>query len=94
MWKKISEANLIADHVIIGRDFNHLEEEETRGKTCERRMHRREAASRHHLTLQHGLIDAWTLDSFRKMSKKEYTYDNGRKGQGSVVSRINKFLVS
>jgi hypothetical protein len=35
-----------------------------------------------------------TLDSFRKMSKKEYTFDNGRKGQGSVVSRIDKFLVS
>jgi hypothetical protein len=28
------------------------------------------------------------------MSKKEYTFDNGRKGQGSAVSRINKFLVS
>jgi endonuclease/exonuclease/phosphatase family metal-dependent hydrolase len=28
------------------------------------------------------------------MSKKEYTFDNGRKGQGSVVSRIDKFLVS
>jgi hypothetical protein len=29
-----------------------------------------------------------------KMSKKEYTYNNGRKGQGSAVSRIDKFLVS
>jgi len=28
------------------------------------------------------------------MSKKEYTFDNGRKGQGSAVSRIDKFLVS
>jgi endonuclease/exonuclease/phosphatase family metal-dependent hydrolase len=28
------------------------------------------------------------------MSKKESTFDNGRKGQGSVVSRIDKFLVS
>ncbi len=82
MWKKISEANLTADHVIIGRDFNHLEEEEARSKAGERRMHRREVASWHHLTLQHGLIDAWTLDSFRKMSKKEYTFDNGRKGRG------------
>jgi predicted ATPase len=43
-------------------------------------MHRREATSWHHLTLQYGLLDAWTLDSFRKMSKKEYTFDNGRKG--------------
>ncbi|CAK9271259.1 unnamed protein product [Sphagnum jensenii] len=57
-------------------------------------MHRREAATWHHLTFQHGLLDAWTLDSFRKMSKKDYTFDNGRKGQGSAVSRIDKFLVS
>jgi hypothetical protein len=45
LWKKISEANLTANHVIIGGDFNHLEEEETRGKAGERRMHSREAAS-------------------------------------------------
>ncbi len=57
-------------------------------------MHRREAATWHHLTLQHSLLDAWTLDSFRKMLKKEYTFDNGRKGQGSATSRIDKFLVS
>jgi hypothetical protein len=65
-----------------------------RGKVGERRMHRREAASWHHLTLQYGLLDAWTLDNFKKMSKKEYTFDNGRKGQGSAVSKIDKFLVS
>jgi exonuclease III len=93
MWKKISEANFQADHIIIGGDFNHLEEE-VKGKASERRMHRREAASWHHLTLQYGLIDAWTPDSFRKMSKKEYTFDNGRKGQGSAISRIDKFLIS
>jgi hypothetical protein len=39
------------DHVIIGGDFNHMEEEEARGKAGERRMHRREVASWHHLTL-------------------------------------------
>ncbi len=82
------------ERIIIGGDFNHMEEEEARGKAGERRMHRREAASWHHLTLQYGLLDAWTLDSFRKMSKKEYTFDNRRKGQGSAVSRIDKFLVS
>ncbi len=92
--EKISKANLTADHVIIRGDFNNLEEEETKGKAGGRRMHRKEAASWHHLTLQHSLIDAWILNSFRKMSKKEYTYDNGRKGQGSAVSRIDKFLVS
>jgi exonuclease III len=95
LWKKINETNLSAEHVILGGDFNHFEEEEgARGQAGERRMHRREAATWHHLTLQHGLIDAWTLDSFKKMSKKEYTFDNGRKGQGSAVSRIDKFLVS
>jgi exonuclease III len=94
LWKKISEANLPAEHTILGGDFNHFEEEETRGQAGERRMHRREAATWHRLTLQHGLTDAWTLDNFIKMSKKEYTFDNGRKGQGSAVSRIDKFLVS
>ncbi len=43
--KKISEANLTVDHVIIGGDFNHIEEEETRGKAGERRMDRRKATS-------------------------------------------------
>jgi exonuclease III len=94
LWRKINEANLSAEHVIIGGDFNHWEEEGAKGQAGERRMHRREATTWHHLTLQHGLIDAWTLDSFRKMSNKEYTFDNGRKGQGSAVSRIDKFLVS
>ncbi len=79
---------------MLGGDFNHFEEEEARGRTGEKRMHRREAATWHHLTLQHSLLDAWTLDSFRKMLKKEYTFDNGRKGQGSATSRIDKFLVS
>ncbi|CAK9854805.1 unnamed protein product [Sphagnum jensenii] len=57
-------------------------------------MHRREAVSWHHLTLQYGLMDAWNLDSFRKMTKKNYTYDNGRVGSRSAVSRIDEFLVS
>jgi hypothetical protein len=45
LWKKIEEANFTADHVIIGGDFNHMEEEEPKGKARERRMHRREVAS-------------------------------------------------
>jgi hypothetical protein len=94
LWKRISEANFTADHTIIGRDFNHFEEMGTRGMTEQRGMHRRESIAWHQLTLQYGLTDAWTLDSYRKMSKKEFTYDNGRKGQGSAVSRIDKFLVS
>jgi hypothetical protein len=39
-------------------------------------------------------MDTWKLDSFRKMSAKEFTFDNGRFDAGSVVSHINKFLVS
>jgi len=93
LWRRISEANFTADHTIIGGDFNHLEEMGTRGTTGQRRMHRRESTAWHQLTLQYGLTDAWTLDSFRKMSKKEFTFDNGRKGQGLAVSRIDKFLV-
>jgi exonuclease III len=94
LWKKISNAKFSADHTILGGDFNHLEEEDNKGGAGERRMHRKEAAAWHNLTLQYGLIDAWKLDSFRKMTKKAYTYDNGRKGTGSAVSRIDKFLVS
>jgi hypothetical protein len=57
-------------------------------------MHRREVAAWHHLTLQYNLMDAWKLDNFRKMSAKEFTFNNRRSGVRSVVSRIDKFLVS
>lgn len=46
------------------------------------------------MTLQYDLTDAWSLDSFRKMSKKEYTFDNGRSGAKSAISRIDKFFIS
>jgi hypothetical protein len=80
LWKKISEANFIADHTIIGGDFNHSEEMETISTVGQRGMHRREATAWHQLTLQYGLSDAWNLDSFRKMSKKVFSFDNGRRG--------------
>ncbi|CAK9859826.1 unnamed protein product [Sphagnum jensenii] len=82
------------DHVIVGGDFNHLEETDHQGVSGERQMHRREVVAWHHMTLLYALADAWWFDSFRKMSKKEFTYDNGRLGACSTVSRINKFLVS
>jgi len=94
LWKKISDVDFSADHTILGGDFNHLEEEDCRGGAAERRMHRKEVAAWHNLTLQYGLIDAWKLDSFRKMTQKAYTYDNGKAGKGSTISRIDKFLVS
>jgi hypothetical protein len=46
------------------------------------------------MTLKYGLSDAWRLDSFRKLSKKEFTFDNGRPGASSAMSKIDKFLVS
>jgi hypothetical protein len=39
-------------------------------------------------------MDAWLLDSFRKMSVKEFTFDNRRSDAHLAVSRIDKFLVS
>jgi hypothetical protein len=39
-------------------------------------------------------MDAWKLDSFLKMSAKEFTFNNERFGAHSTISRINKFLVS
>jgi predicted ATPase len=94
MWKRLSEANLAADYFILGGDFNHWEETERGGVAGKRQMHRREAAAWHHLTLQYGLMDAWKLDSFRKMSTKEFTFDNGRSSARSAVSRINKLFIS
>jgi hypothetical protein len=46
------------------------------------------------MILQYGLLDAWKLDSFHKMSKKEYTFDNGWSDPGATISCIDKFLVS
>ncbi|CAM6008428.1 unnamed protein product [Sphagnum balticum] len=39
-------------------------------------------------------MDAWNLDGFRKMTKKDYTYDNGKVSSRSAVSRIDNFFVS
>lgn len=46
------------------------------------------------MTLRYGLADAWGLDNFRKMSKKNFTFDNGRSGPQAAVSRIDKFMIS
>jgi hypothetical protein len=46
------------------------------------------------MTLRYSLIDAWLLHSFHKQSEKEYTYDNRKAGRNSVVSRIDKFMIS
>jgi hypothetical protein len=45
MWKWLSEARFDTPHVIIGSDFNHLEEMDKRRKVGERLMLRREVAA-------------------------------------------------
>jgi endonuclease/exonuclease/phosphatase family metal-dependent hydrolase len=94
LWKKVSQANFSADHVILGGDFNHQEMVDGRGSAGLRQMNRREASAWHSMTLKYGLSDAWHLNSFRKLSKKDFTFDNGRSGASSALSRIDKFLVS
>jgi endonuclease/exonuclease/phosphatase family metal-dependent hydrolase len=51
MWRKLSETAFIANHIIIGGDFNHLEETNYRGLVEERQMHKREVATWHHMML-------------------------------------------
>jgi exonuclease III len=92
--QKVNHANFNADHVILGGDFNHQEVLECRGTTGLKQMNRKESSSWHFMTLKYGLFDAWRPDSFRKLSKKEFTFDNGRPGVSSTMSRIDKFLVS
>jgi hypothetical protein len=94
LWQKVSEANFNADHVILEGDFNHQEAMDCRGTVGLRQMNRRESSSWHLMTLKYGLFDAWRLDNFRKLSKKEFTFDNGRLGASSAMSKIDKFLVS
>ncbi|CAK9195834.1 unnamed protein product [Sphagnum troendelagicum] len=86
IWRKITQSNFKSDHILIGGDFNHLEEITRRGVPSLRQVHRREVAAWHEMTLRYGLADAWGLDSFRKMSKKSFTFDNGRSGHQAAVS--------
>lgn len=94
LWRKITHANFDSDHILVGGDFNHLEEITRWGIPGTRQIHRREAAAWPQMTLRYGLADAWGLDNFRKMLTKNFTFDNGRFGSQSAVSRIDKFMVS
>jgi hypothetical protein len=94
LWRRISAAEFISDHLVLGGNFNHLEKVSCRGLVGERQMHKREVAFWHHMTFQYGLANIWNLDSFCKMSKKGFTFNNGRSGPRSAVSRIDKFLVT
>jgi exonuclease III len=55
---KINRVDFTADHIIVGGDFNHLEEIYRRGTVGERQMHKREVASWHHMMLHYRLVDA------------------------------------
>ncbi len=94
LWKAISSVECNSDHTILGGDFNHMVEIPCGGLVGYKRMHRREVASWHQMTIQYGLSDTWVWDNFRKMSKKAYTFDNGRSGSGTAVSRIDKYMIS
>jgi len=45
MWKRLSEASFDTTHVIMGGDFNHLEEMDQRRKAREHFMMKREATA-------------------------------------------------
>jgi endonuclease/exonuclease/phosphatase family metal-dependent hydrolase len=94
IWAKITQGNFESDHILVGGDFNHLEVIARRGVPGTKQIHRREASAWHQMTLRYSLADVWELGSFRKMSKKSFTFDNGRSGKQAAVSRIDKFMVS
>jgi hypothetical protein len=94
LWCRISQTEFSSDHVILGGDFNHLEVTDHKGTSGTRQMHRKEAASWHHMTLRYGLADAWCLNNFHKMLEKEFTFNNGNAGKASAISRIDKFMIS
>jgi exonuclease III len=93
LWSKVESASLASDHYILGGDLNHQEPKDANSSNARQRT-RRETSAWHAMTLKLGLSDAWALDSFHKLSKKTFTYDNGQQGPSSVLTRIDKFLVS
>jgi hypothetical protein len=94
LWWKLSQADLASGNIIVGGDFNHVEGKVRGEASGTRRMLRREAVAWHQMTIHYGLTDAWNLDSFRRMSRKDFTFDNGRAELRSSVSRLDKFMVS
>jgi hypothetical protein len=59
LWKAISSVECNSDHTILGGDFNHMVEIPCGGLVGYKRMHRREVASWHQMTIQYGLSDTW-----------------------------------
>ncbi len=94
LWQKVCQANLNADHFILGGDLNQQEPAEVSNLSGSKRLSKRESSAWHLMTLKLGLSDAWELDNFHKLSKKAFTFDNGQQGSSFVMSRIDKFLVS
>jgi hypothetical protein len=94
LWRKLSQADLDSGNIIVGGDFNHAEGKVRGEASGTRRMLRREAVAWHQMTIHYGLTDTWNLDSFRRMSRKDFTFNNGKAGPRSSVSRLDKFMVS
>jgi exonuclease III len=58
LWSRITQADFASDHVILGGDFNHFEVTDQKCSLGTRKMHRREVASWHRMTLRYGLTNA------------------------------------
>jgi hypothetical protein len=58
LWNRITQADFTSNHIILGGDFNHFETTDQESTPGTRRMHRREAAAWHRMTLRYGLTDA------------------------------------
>jgi hypothetical protein len=45
LWQKVSQANLIADHFILGGDLNHQEPSEPNNSSSTRQLSKRETSA-------------------------------------------------
>jgi len=70
MWRRLSEASFDIAHVIVGGNFNHLEETNWRRKARERLMLKRAATTWHHMMLQYGVTKTWKLGQLLKNVQK------------------------
>ncbi len=78
-------------HWVSTGDFNMSKDVDQTNSVGNKFMRQREVAIQLHMTISLGLQDAWLLDSFKTMSKKSFTYDNGWEGANATLTRLNKF---
>jgi hypothetical protein len=58
VWRKITQESFDSDHILVGGDFNHLEEITRRAEPGTKQVHRKEAVAWHQMRLRYGLADA------------------------------------